>query len=63
MFMLHNLFEMNEYFIMNKKNMLFLLRDVSSPSFTAAKAFSVCLFLSHSLTQLGHRLLLSVLVL
>lgn len=49
MFMLHNLFEMNEYFIMNKKYAFFLPRDVSSLSFTAAKAFSVCVFfcLSH----------------
>lgn len=41
MFVLHNLFQMNEYFIlMNKKYAFFLLRDVSTLLFVAAEAFS-----------------------
>lgn len=59
MFMLHSLFEMNEYFIpMNNKYAFFFLpSDVSTLLFTAAEAFSVfvslSLSISHSLTQLG----------
>lgn len=42
MFVLHSLFEMNEYFIlMNNKYAFFLLGNVSTLLFTAAEAFSL----------------------
>lgn len=54
MFVLHSLFEMNEYFIrMNNKYAFFLLGNVSTLLFTTAEAFTVFIAISHSLTQLA----------
>lgn len=59
--MLHNLFEMSEYFIlMNNKYAFFLHGDVSTFLFTPAEAFSVfiSLYCSH-FNLVKHTLLLS----
>lgn len=53
MFVLHSLFQIDEYFIqMNNKYAFFLPDDVSTLVFTAAQAFSVLRSLSLSLTPL-----------
>lgn len=49
MFVLHSLFQIDEYFIqMNNKYAFFLPDDVSTLVFTATQAFSVLTSLSHS---------------
>lgn len=49
MFVLHSLFQIDEYFIqMNNKYAFFLPDDVSTLVFTAAQAFSVLRSLSRS---------------